>query len=88
MTMDRPIMSVPSHDQRDFEFAKKYLLPIRVVIQNADHDLDAATMEQAYVVKEHGQLGPLTYPNAPARRRLRSTSSRKIRQAHGELAAP
>jgi leucyl-tRNA synthetase len=43
------IMSVPAHDQRDFEFAKKYLLPIRVVIQNSGHDLDAATMEQAYV---------------------------------------
>ncbi len=26
------IMSVPAHDQRDFEFAKKYGLPIRVVI--------------------------------------------------------
>lgn len=27
------IMSVPAHDQRDFEFAKKYNLPIRVVIE-------------------------------------------------------
>src|SRR5512140_1023574 len=27
------VMSVPAHDQRDFEFAKKYGLPIRVVIQ-------------------------------------------------------
>ncbi len=29
------VMSVPAHDQRDFEFAKKYRLPIRVVIQPA-----------------------------------------------------
>ena len=43
------IMSVPAHDQRDFEFAKKYGLPIRVVIQNAARDLDASTMRQAYV---------------------------------------
>jgi leucyl-tRNA synthetase len=43
------IMSVPSHDQRDFEFAKKYSLPIRVVIQNARADLDAATMKQAFI---------------------------------------
>src|SRR5262249_34843227 len=27
------VMSVPAHDQRDFEFAKKYGLPIKVVIQ-------------------------------------------------------
>jgi leucyl-tRNA synthetase len=43
------IMSVPSHDQRDFEFAKKYGLPIHVVIQNAKKDLDAVTMKQAYI---------------------------------------
>jgi leucyl-tRNA synthetase len=29
------VMSVPAHDQRDFEFARKYGLPIRVVIQPA-----------------------------------------------------
>ncbi|MFO0584519.1 MAG: leucine--tRNA ligase [Anaeromyxobacter sp.] len=29
------VMSVPAHDQRDFEFAKKYQLPIRTVIQPA-----------------------------------------------------
>ena len=28
------VMAVPAHDQRDFEFAKKYGLPIKVVIQN------------------------------------------------------
>ena len=43
------IMSVPAHDQRDFEFAKKYRLPIRVVIQNEDAGLDASTMKQAFV---------------------------------------
>jgi leucyl-tRNA synthetase len=43
------IMSVPSHDQRDFEFAKKYGIPIRVVIQNREKNLDPATMKQAYV---------------------------------------
>ena len=30
------VMSVPAHDQRDFEFARKYALPIRVVIQPAE----------------------------------------------------
>ncbi len=45
------IMSVPAHDQRDFAFAKKYGIPIRVVIQNREQDLDAATMHEAYIAE-------------------------------------
>ncbi len=43
------VMAVPAHDQRDFEFAEKYNLPIRVVIKPEDSDLDATTMTEAYV---------------------------------------
>jgi leucyl-tRNA synthetase len=42
------VMAVPAHDQRDFEFAKKYGLPIKVVIQPEDAELDADTMPEAY----------------------------------------
>lgn len=42
------VMAVPTHDQRDFEFAKKYDLPLKVVIQPADAALDPATMQQAF----------------------------------------
>ncbi|HRU06762.1 MAG TPA: leucine--tRNA ligase [Candidatus Brocadiia bacterium] len=43
------VMSVPAHDQRDFEFAKKYNIPIHVVIQPAGQKLDPHTMTAAYV---------------------------------------
>lgn len=42
------VMAVPTHDQRDFEFAKKYGLPLKVVIQPAGEVLDPATMTAAY----------------------------------------
>ena len=43
------VMAVPTHDQRDFEFARKYDLPLQVVIQPEGEELDAATMTAAYV---------------------------------------
>jgi leucyl-tRNA synthetase len=42
------VMAVPAHDQRDFEFAKKYHLPIRIVIQPEDHHLHPETMLEAH----------------------------------------
>lgn len=42
------VMAVPTHDQRDFEFAKKYDLPLKVVIQPPDISLDPASMQQAF----------------------------------------
>jgi leucyl-tRNA synthetase len=43
------VMGVPAHDTRDFAFAKKYGIPIRVVIQPPGQTLDPATMPDAYV---------------------------------------
>jgi leucyl-tRNA synthetase len=42
------IMAVPAHDQRDFEFAKKYSIPIKVVINPEDYDLNPNTLSRAY----------------------------------------
>lgn len=42
------IMSVPAHDQRDLDFARKYSLPVRVVIQPKGEALDEKNMTQAY----------------------------------------
>ena len=43
------VMSVPAHDQRDFDFAKKYGLEIIVVVKPEDMDLDGQAMAEAYV---------------------------------------
>lgn len=42
------VMGVPAHDQRDFEFCRKYGIPIKVVIQPTDRKLLAENMEEAY----------------------------------------
>jgi len=42
------VMAVPAHDQRDLEFARKYNLPIRVVIQPKDNKLFEETLQEAY----------------------------------------
>ena len=52
------VMAVPTHDQRDFEFARKYDLPLQVVIQPEGEVLDAATMTAAYTDPgSYGQFG-------------------------------
>ncbi|HUF37602.1 MAG TPA: leucine--tRNA ligase [Anaerolineales bacterium] len=42
------IMAVPAHDQRDFEFARRYGLAVQPVIQPEGVELDGATMTEAY----------------------------------------
>ena len=42
------IMAVPAHDHRDFEFARKFDLDVRPVIQPEGENFDGATLEAAY----------------------------------------
>ncbi len=56
------VMCVPAHDERDYEFAEKYHLPIKIVIQPLNGTpLRLDRMSEAYT--EHGKLvdsGPYT----------------------------
>src|SRR5512143_3919629 len=68
------VMSVPAHDQRDFEFARKYGLPVRVVIQPEAGDrlppgdrLEAAATADGVLVDS----GPYTgLASSEARRKM------------------
>lgn len=43
------IMAVPAHDERDYEFAKTFDLPIKAVIEGADIENEAHTGEGAHI---------------------------------------
>lgn len=62
------VMAVPAHDQRDFEFAKVYGLPIKVVIQPPDAELVAETMDAAYedegILVRSGAFSGMASPEA------------------------
>lgn len=62
------VMGVPAHDQRDFEFAKKYELPIVVVIQPEGDTIDGNTMKEAFpaegVMVNSGQFDGLNNADA------------------------
>ena len=42
------VMAVPAHDQRDFEFAKEYNIPIKIVIQPHNYEINLTKMTRAY----------------------------------------
>jgi leucyl-tRNA synthetase len=54
------VMSVPAHDERDYEFAQKYSLPIRRVIERVSHDQESiahdASNEDQSLAMQHAFL--------------------------------
>lgn len=58
------VMAVPGHDQRDFEFARKYDLPVKPVIRNADGsepDLSIQAMTEKGILFNSGEFDGLDY---------------------------
>ncbi|PKL36269.1 MAG: leucine--tRNA ligase [Spirochaetae bacterium HGW-Spirochaetae-1] len=43
------IMAVPAHDTRDFAFAKKYGIPVKLVIDNPESPIEVNAMTDAYI---------------------------------------
>lgn len=61
------VMSVPAHDQRDFEFAQKYQLSIKQVIKSADnskHDFSDSAYTHYGILIESPQFNGLTSADA------------------------
>ena len=64
------VMSVPAHDQRDWEFAKKYGLPVRQVIfpeDGSDADVGAGAFAEKGTLGDSGELSGLSSEEAFAR---------------------
>ena len=67
---DGAVMAVPAHDERDFEFAHKYGLPIRQVVARNGETYDSAAWQEWYGAKENtrlihsGDCDGLDYPAA------------------------
>jgi leucyl-tRNA synthetase len=50
------VMAVPAHDERDFEFAQKYSLPVKMVIASTSGKYDSVAVPWQEAYAEHGKL--------------------------------
>ena len=74
------VMAVPAHDQRDFEFARKYQLPVRVVVradgrEPADVDALSEAVSNDGVLTNSNQWSGL--PSDQARQRLTAEAAQR-----------
>lgn len=58
------VMAVPAHDERDFEFAKKYSLPVKAVVKLADNDV--LPMTEHGILFDSGDFNGLDFEQSSA----------------------
>jgi leucyl-tRNA synthetase len=73
------VMGVPGHDQRDFEFARKYGLPVTIVVERPGEPLNAETMTEAHAgegaLVNSGEYNGLAWEEA--NRRMTADAARR-----------
>ena len=76
------VMAVPTHDTRDFDFAKKYNLPMKVVIENPEHPSDCK--DEAYtepgVMVNSGEFNGMKNEDAK-----KAITEKAVREGFGEF---
>lgn len=76
------VMAVPTHDERDFDFAKKYNLPLKVVIQNPENPSDckdAAYVEPGVLVNS-GEFNGMKNEDAK-----KAITEKAVKDGYGEF---
>lgn len=63
-------MAVPAHDERDYEFAQKYNLPIREVISGGDISKEAYTGEGIVVNSANEEFSINGLPASEAKEKI------------------
>ncbi|NGQ94173.1 leucine--tRNA ligase [Brevibacillus sp. SYP-B805] len=78
------VMGVPAHDERDFAFAKKYNLPIKVVINPPDPDILAEEVAVDAPFTEEGTLiNSGSFDGMPNREAIKAISAHLQQQGKG-----
>jgi len=79
------VMAVPAHDEKDFAFARKYDIPVRVVIQPDGGDLDGDTMKEAYI-GEGKMANSGKYTGMPSKEGAKAVTESLKEQDKGDFA--
>ena len=76
------VMAVPTHDTRDFDFAKKFNLPMKVVIQNPENPSDCkdAAYTEAGVLVNSGEFNGMNNEDAK-----KAITEKAVREGFGEF---